>query len=133
MPQVGRQVVGFLRAVQRGRGLKKIWRVVESGLREGLPSKPPQAASSGNLPGGKRSFPRRVSGDPDPKAWKRGTHLQRTQGIFPRAGEAGGPSLPDEVGNKMDKLLKQGILLLVKGNQLMISPYLHPSCRFPPR
>ncbi len=32
----------------------------------------------------------------------------------------------------MDKLLKQGLLIFTKGYQLMISPYLPPSCRFTP-
>jgi uncharacterized protein len=32
----------------------------------------------------------------------------------------------------MDKLLQQGLLLMIKGYQLMISPYLPPSCRFTP-
>lgn len=32
----------------------------------------------------------------------------------------------------MDKLLKQGLLMFLKGYQLMISPYLPPSCRFTP-
>ena len=32
----------------------------------------------------------------------------------------------------MVKLLQQVFLLLIKGYQLMISPYLSPSCRFTP-
>jgi len=32
----------------------------------------------------------------------------------------------------MDKLFKQVFLILLKGYQLMISPYLTPSCRFTP-
>ena len=32
----------------------------------------------------------------------------------------------------MDKLLKQGLLLFIKGYQKIISPYLPPSCRFTP-
>jgi len=32
----------------------------------------------------------------------------------------------------MDKLFKQALLHLIKGYQLMISPYLPPSCRFSP-
>jgi putative membrane protein insertion efficiency factor len=32
----------------------------------------------------------------------------------------------------MDKLSKQALLLLLRGYQLMISPYLPPACRFTP-
>ena len=32
----------------------------------------------------------------------------------------------------MDKLFQQGLLLLIKGYQVMVSPYLPPSCRFTP-
>lgn len=32
----------------------------------------------------------------------------------------------------MDKLFKQGLLLLIKGYQRMVSPYLPPACRFTP-
>ena len=33
---------------------------------------------------------------------------------------------------KMDKLMKQGLLLMIRGYQAFISPYLPPACRFSP-
>ena len=32
----------------------------------------------------------------------------------------------------MDKLMKHGLLFLIRGYQAMISPYLTPACRFTP-
>jgi uncharacterized protein len=32
----------------------------------------------------------------------------------------------------MDKLFKQALLFLIKGYQMMVSPYLSPACRFTP-